>query len=64
MGFNTRYIDIEKILHFLDEKEPLSKLFSADAFIFLDELSSKVYVAFSNGESDYEIEKIVKNGKD
>lgn len=61
MGFNIRYIDKEKILQFLNEKEPLSKLFSSDALIFLDDISSEVYAYYSSGANFKEIWKLINN---
>lgn len=63
MSFNKRFVDKERILEILNEKESLSKLFSADAYIFLDDISSKVFDLYVNGTSDKDIEKIIKNGQ-
>jgi|LauGreDrversion4_2_1035121.scaffolds.fasta_scaffold12916_5 hypothetical protein len=64
MSFNTRFVDKEKILEKLKEKEPLSKLFSADAYIFVDDFSTKVFDLYVNGKTDKEIYKIIKDGQD
>jgi hypothetical protein len=61
MGFNKRFLDKERIMESLGNKEPLSKLFSADAFIFMDDFSSKVYNHFKKGAKDKEIKKIIDN---
>ena len=63
MSFNKRFVDKERILETLSEQEPLSKLFSADAYIFLDDISSTVYDLYIKGISDKEIENIIKNGQ-
>lgn len=55
MGFNKRFID-KKILEFyIKENKSFSILFKADAFIFLDPLSSKVYDMYSSGTPEEEI---------
>ena len=64
MSFNKRFVDKGRILELLKEQEPLSKLFSADAYIFVDEFSSKVFDLHSNGKTDKEIYKIIKDGQD
>lgn len=63
MSFNKRFVDKERILETLSEQEPLSRLFSADAYIFLDDISSAVYDLYIKGISDKEIENIIKNGQ-
>lgn len=63
MGFNKRFLDKERIMVSLDNKEPLSKLFSADAFIFMDDFSSKIYEHFKKGAKDKEIKKLIQNDK-
>lgn len=63
MGFNKRFLDKERIMLSLDNKEPLSKLFSADAFIFMDDFSSKIYEHFKKGAKDKEIRKLIENDK-
>lgn len=63
MGFNKRFVDKEKVMISFDNKEPLSKLFSADALIFMDDFSSKVYNHFKKGTKDKEIKKLIDNDK-
>ena len=63
MGFNKRFVNEITIKEYLEEKKPLKKLFSSDAFIFMDETSSKVYDLYVKGLSDKEIEKIIKKEK-
>lgn len=63
MGFNKRFLDKESIMESLDNKESLSKLFSADAFIFLDDFSSKVYEHYKKGAKDKEIKKLISDDK-
>ena len=58
-SLRKEFIDEE----YLEEKKPLKKLFSSDAFIFMDETSSKVYDLYVKGLSDKEIEKIIKKEK-
>jgi hypothetical protein len=60
MGFNSRFVSENTIKEYLEEKKQLKKLFSSDAFIFMDEVSSKVFDLHRNGVQDKEIEKILK----
>lgn len=57
MGFNKRFVDKEIIEHYIKENKSFKVLFKADAFIFMDNLSSKVYEWYSSGKSDDEIKK-------
>jgi len=63
MGFNKRFVSENTIKEYLEEKKPLKKLFSSDAFIFMDEVSSKVFDLYNKGLTDKEIEKILKKEK-
>lgn len=63
MGFNKRFISEETIKTQIKQNEKLSNLFKADAFIFLDEFSTKVYSLFSEGLDDKTIKKIIQDGK-
>ncbi len=55
MGFNRRFIDIDTINRYLEGKEKLDVLFSADAFIFMDDTASKVYGWYVKKLTDEEI---------
>lgn len=55
MGFNKRFINKEIIDFYIRESKSFSILFKADAFIFMDKESSKVYDWYSSGLSDSEI---------
>ena len=60
MGFNKRFIDIDTINRYLDGKENLDVLFRADAFIFMDDMASKVYGWYDKKLSDEEIKLKIK----
>jgi hypothetical protein len=49
MGFNKRYISEKMINEYISSQQSLEKLFNADAFIFTDEISNKVYKWFCDG---------------
>lgn len=63
MGFNKRFIKFENILYRLENNEPLSNYFSADALFLTDEKSKKIYDLHSKGVTDSEILKIINNGE-
>jgi len=63
MGLNKKFINKETIKIYLNNGLGLKKLFDADAIIFLDKISSKVYYWFTEGVSEDEIKfKLNKNG--
>ena len=63
MGLNKKFINKETIKIYLNNGLGLKKLFDADAIIFLDKISSKVYYWFIEGVSEDEIKfKLNKNG--
>jgi len=55
MGFHKRFVDKNVVDTYLKNGSPLTNLFKADAFIFMDEAASKVYMWFEKGLSDEEI---------
>jgi len=57
MGFNKRFVDKEIIEFYLKQGKSFSILFKADAFIFMDKESSKVYDWYSSGISDKSIKE-------
>lgn len=61
MGFNKRFIKFENILYRLENNEPLSNYFSADALFLTDEKSKKILDLHNNGVKDSEILKMIKN---
>jgi len=63
MGFNKRFIKFENILYRLENNEPLSNYFSADALFLTDNKSKKIFELHNKGVSDTELLKIIKNGK-
>lgn len=64
MGFNKRIVEKERIEKYFEENKPLSKLFKADAFIFMDKYSSKVYDYYCDGLSDELIKIKIKEYED
>ena len=63
MGFNKRFVDKEIIMESLDNDWPLSKLFSSDALIFLDNFSTNIYEQYAKGIEDNEIKSLINDGK-
>jgi hypothetical protein len=63
MGFNKRFVSEETIMVQIKNKEKLSKLFKADAFIFLDKFSTEVYTLFNEGIEDKLLIKMIQDGK-
>lgn len=66
MGFNKRFVDINKVNQYLNENKGLDSLFKADAFIFMDKQSSDVYKWYEQGLTEEEIKnKIIElDGKE
>lgn len=63
MSFNKRFINKETIEIYMNNGLGLKKLFNADAIIFLDKISSKVYYWYVEGLTDDEINlKLNKDG--
>ena len=60
MGFNKRFVSKDTIDKCLTDNKSLSEIFKADAFIVMDDYSSKVFNLFKQGMSDAEI-KIMLN---
>lgn len=63
MGFNKRFVDREIIMESLDNDWPLSKLFSSDALIFLDNFSTNIYEQYAKGIEDNEIKNLINDGE-
>jgi len=63
MGFNKRMIDKNHILSAVNNNTTLKKLFNADAIIFLDDYSAKVYNLFTQGMNEKDIFKTLENKK-
>ena len=55
MGFNKRFIGKNNIETFLNVGVTLKSLFKADALIFMDNESSKVFEWYNKGASEKEI---------
>jgi hypothetical protein len=51
MGFNKKFISENMINEHIINQESLEELFNADAFIFTDNVSSRVYQLFCDGMS-------------
>lgn len=64
MGFNKRYITVDKITNYLEKNIPLKNLFNADAYILMDGVSSQVLEWHQNKitDSDIKIKLNIKNG--
>ena len=63
MVFNKRFLKLDNIKKFLNNDYPLSKVFSADALIFTDDASTKVFKLHEKGVEDKEILKMIENGE-
>lgn len=63
MGFNKVYVEEELLMKYINNNKPLSKLFKADAFIFMDKISSYAYDLYSQGNSDEIIKLKLKEYK-
>ena len=63
MGFNKRFVSKDTIDKCLKNNDSLVELFKADAFIVMDEYSSKVFNLFNQGMSDAEIKIILNENK-
>lgn len=59
MGFNKRYLNKEIILN--TPEHDMGGLFNSDAFIFLDEWSSKFYNYYIQGYSKLDIINLIVN---
>jgi hypothetical protein len=56
-------IDKNHILSAVNNNTTLKKLFNADAIIFLDDYSAKVYNLFTQGMNEKDIFKTLENKK-
>jgi hypothetical protein len=64
MGFTKKYVDYQSVQKCLNENLTLDALFKADSFIFMDDISSKVYEWYSQQIPNNEIKlKIDEYGK-
>lgn len=58
MGFNRRYLSIDRCIHAL-QNSSLKELYGkSDMLIFEDQQSSEIYEYYKTGKSDSEIAKI------
>lgn len=55
MGFHKRYISFETLLSSLKKNESLNRVFNAEALIFTDDLSEKIYQLYNQGLTNNEI---------
>lgn len=58
MGFHKRIINFEITESYLN-KDNLSLLYSSEALIFMDKMSSKVFELYEEGKSSQEIKNII-----
>ena len=62
MGFNKRYVDLERCIKALESNNLRGYYGKSDALIFEDETSSKIYELYKQGISEQEIlYSIIKN---
>ena len=61
MGFNKVIVDEEILMKYFEKNKPLKMLFKAEAFIFMDKISSEAYDLYTRGMSDKEIKKKIYN---
>jgi hypothetical protein len=61
MGFHKRYISSETLLSLLNNNEKLKQTFNADALIFTDDLSEKIYKLHIEGFTNKEILNMLNN---
>ncbi len=59
MGFNKRYINYQNTLNALKSNKLKEYYGNADAFIFDDNISEKVYSLFIEGKTEEEIIKLI-----
>jgi hypothetical protein len=64
MGFNKRFVEKELLERYFENNKPLKELFKADAFIFMDDISSKAYDYYCDGLSDELIKIKIKQYED
>ena len=60
MGFNKRTIEKEILFRYIENNKPIKPLYMADAFIFMDKLSSEVFDWFYSGMLEEEVVKKIK----
>ena len=60
MGFNKRYINIEKSLNALHENKLKEYYGNSDALFFMDKESHQIYKLHTEGKSDTEILETIK----
>lgn len=60
MGFNKRTIEKEILFKYIEKNKSIKPLYKADAFIFMDDLSSKVHDWFYSGMSEEDVIKKIK----
>ena len=58
MGFHKRIINFETTEIYL-KKDELKLLYSSEALIFTDDISSKVFELFTEGKTNQEIKNII-----
>ena len=63
MGFNKRFLDTPKIKEYVDNGYSFSDIFKADAIIFMDNFSSKLFKFYNEGYTDKQLKKLVVDGK-
>jgi hypothetical protein len=63
MGFNKRFVKLENVILFLKRDYPLFKVFGADALIFTDDESQRIFELYKKGVEDKEILRMIEDGE-
>ena len=61
MGFNKRYVNLDKCLEALEKNTLKDYYGKSDCLFFEDDISSDIYKLHCENKSDTEILKIIKN---
>jgi hypothetical protein len=64
VGFNKRYISIEKLQNFIKNGYEVSKAFNTDAIFFMDEKSHEIYRLYMDGVDNNVLVNIILNETD
>lgn len=59
MGFSKRFVTLSLLKEKIEKKESIKDVFKADAFIFSDATSSKVFQMLHEGFAEDEIVKFI-----
>jgi hypothetical protein len=59
MGFNKRFVTESTIMEFLDGKKTIEEIYSCDAIIGMDEISTEVFKLYQKKTPTEEIIKVL-----